>query len=503
MKSKLMIGMMGVVAVCACLYGGEDKPVELFPVAQGGKWGYIDKTGKIAIKPQFDCAWDFAEGLASVQVGMKRGYIDANGEMVIKPQFDLSRPFSEGVAAVYTNAPNWGDFIIFNYGSGNWGYIDKTGKTVITPKAQVRAYADEFHEGYARVCYPVGRSVYDGMMSRDGTIRTKVWYAYLGVCSEGLAAYQLPRDKFGYIDTNCVEVIGRIYERAGEFSEGLAPVSLILDVNDPARTATWTKAGKYNLGMRNTPPNTWATNAIPLDDGDSIALGATKTFTFQVTAPMKTGKYNFQWQMQAGGPFGDLSSNVTVTVTNTPTTPVEVAPPKTDAAPAAAVAALAAPASGKRPENGARFVSQSVPDVMTTGQTYTVSLTMKNTGPREAKWGYIDRTGKTVIEHAYQGASPFASGLAVVKEDGKWGYIDKTGKMAIRPQYESANKFSEGLARVVVGGKHGFIDAAGKMAIEPKFDCGWEFSKGLARVIVGDLEGYVDKTGKYVWEPTR
>jgi len=37
-----------------------------------GKWGYIDKTGKIVIEPQFDDAYyNFHEGLASVGVGDK------------------------------------------------------------------------------------------------------------------------------------------------------------------------------------------------------------------------------------------------------------------------------------------------------------------------------------------------------------------------------------------------------------------------------------------------
>lgn len=38
--------------------------IRLFPVEQSGKFGYIDKTGNIIIKPQFDSAWDFSEGLA-------------------------------------------------------------------------------------------------------------------------------------------------------------------------------------------------------------------------------------------------------------------------------------------------------------------------------------------------------------------------------------------------------------------------------------------------------
>ena len=88
----------------------------LFPIVQDGKEGYIDKTGKIVINPQFDEAWTFSEGLAKVKIGNKLGYIDKTGKYVINPQFDKAEKFSNGLAKVDIG--------------GNWGYIDKTGNYV-------------------------------------------------------------------------------------------------------------------------------------------------------------------------------------------------------------------------------------------------------------------------------------------------------------------------------------------------------------------------------------
>ena len=72
---------------------------------------------------------------------------------------------------------------------------------------------------------------------------------------------------------------------------------------------------------------------------------------------------------------------------------------------------------------------------------------------------------------------PFKDGLAAYYSYTKrlYGYVDTTGKMVVQPQFVRAYDFSEGLAAVLVLGtgttpsRWGYIDASGKMAIEAKF----------------------------------
>jgi WG containing repeat len=73
---------------------------QLWKVKINGKYGYIDRTGKLVVNPQFDYASSFYEGLAQVQVGQKWGYIDHTGKLVIKPQFDYGDRFLTGFAKV-------------------------------------------------------------------------------------------------------------------------------------------------------------------------------------------------------------------------------------------------------------------------------------------------------------------------------------------------------------------------------------------------------------------
>jgi hypothetical protein len=60
----------------------------------------------------------------------------------------------------------------------------------------------------------------------------------------------------------------------------------------------------------------------------------------------------------------------------------------------------------------------------------------------------------------------FSEGLAAVQIGGKWGYIDKTGKIVIEPRtLNSAKDFHNGLAYIVTkNGEHGYIDKAGSYA---------------------------------------
>jgi hypothetical protein len=39
------------------------------------------------------------------------------------------------------------------------------------------------------------------------------------------------------------------------------------------------------------------------------------------------------------------------------------------------------------------------------------------------KWGYIDKTGKTVVPFEYDYTQSFSEGLAWVQKDGKWGIL--------------------------------------------------------------------------------
>ena len=82
----------------------------------GDKYGYIDHQGNLKIEPRFTMTDEFSEGLAYVQIDGKYVFIDTTGKLVIKPKYQRVENFSGGLARFFTET--------------GWGYIDKSGKSV-------------------------------------------------------------------------------------------------------------------------------------------------------------------------------------------------------------------------------------------------------------------------------------------------------------------------------------------------------------------------------------
>jgi hypothetical protein len=131
---------------------------------------------------------------------------------------------------------------------------------------------------------------------------------------------------------------------------------------------------------------------------------------------------------------------------------------------------------------------------------YTPSLFPVKQG---TKWGYIDSTGRLVIDFQYDEANDFCDGLAGVRVGDSWGYIDEDGRMVISPQLGTGSAFSDGRARILLSGEVGYMDKTGRVVIAPSL----EWAKGNAQTFSEGLAtaqrreggyGYIDTTGALV-----
>jgi len=114
----------------------------------------------------------------------------------------------------------------------------------------------------------------------------------------------------------------------------------------------------------------------------------------------------------------------------------------------------------------------------------------------KGKVGFIDSTGKIVIEPKFWATGDFSEGLAYARINGTYGYIDKSGNFVIQPRFDYATSFQEGLAIVYEDGKPYYINKKGVKAFESNFSLLEPFQDGIAIVKTATGKpGVIDKNG--------
>lgn len=114
---------------------------------------------------------------------------------------------------------------------------------------------------------------------------------------------------------------------------------------------------------------------------------------------------------------------------------------------------------------------------------------------------FITHDGKKQFDREFVHATDFSQGLAAVQEEenAKFGFIDRTGRDVVKPAFEDAKAFSEGLAAVCLDGRWGYIDTSGQLHIANHYPLfAHEFREGLA-VVSDPVRGasmYIDGLGK-------
>lgn len=166
------------------------------------KQGYIDRSGKMITPLKFDRTGDFSEGMAQVKLGDKWGYINQTGDLVIAQQYEEAKAFKDGLASVNVN--------------GLWGYIDKSGKMTIT--AQFES-VDDFYEGWAAVKVG-GRAFY---VDRAGRTVLTAPFEYVGRFRNGIAGVRLS-NKAGLINKEGKIIVNPQFKSLEMVSEELIRV---------------------------------------------------------------------------------------------------------------------------------------------------------------------------------------------------------------------------------------------------------------------------------------
>lgn len=126
--------------------------------SESGKYGFVNKNGKELIAPKYQATdghfggyYGFQQGLAGMFNGKKWGYITKSGKVAVPFVYDEIRHFSEGVAGVLKN--------------GKWGFINGANKTVIPFQ-----YSDKNVERYSVNYMGANYFIFDEGVAQVATI---------------------------------------------------------------------------------------------------------------------------------------------------------------------------------------------------------------------------------------------------------------------------------------------------------------------------------------------
>ena len=358
------------------------------------KKGFINKKGEYVIKPQFDDANEFSEGLACVKVDGKWGYIDYKGEMVVKPNFVIAQSFSEGLAWVVIDTVEWkqwsdgkhlchawkeglidktGEYVIkpqydragkFRHGlawveiDGKYGFIDKMGNMVVEP--QFDGGTPEYVNGFYIVC----KHRYYGVVDTTGKIIFEPKSMIAPIFHEDYAristgerllknSYWWVPSNYGYIDKTGKIVIEPQFDFSQDFCNGFARVSDETDLYGFIN-----KKGDLVIPYQFKEAEYFSENGL-------AAVRLNDKWGYIDT----TGKFVIEPKFQYAGSFRNGLAQVKVII-------------------------------------------------------------------NDEKWECIDTTGKTVLAPDCYACGYFENGFATFRKNGKVGIIDTTGKIIIEPKYD-------------------------------------------------------------------
>ncbi|MFA7337320.1 MAG: WG repeat-containing protein [Candidatus Obscuribacterales bacterium] len=182
-----------------------------------GKWGLIDRTGKLVLKPSYiSQIHPFQEGLAAAEVldASRIDYLNRDGTI----RFSLERHSETGPLK---NTDASGGFVVFEK-NHKFGFADLSGKPIIPPTFD---YCWPFSDGRALVCQKSAGKDRFGYIDRLGSLVIPCKYLEAFPFAEGYAVVTTDTRSryYKYIDQSGRECFGgKDFPRAQSFHEGRA-----------------------------------------------------------------------------------------------------------------------------------------------------------------------------------------------------------------------------------------------------------------------------------------
>ena len=102
---------------------------EIIAINIKNKFYYVRKDGKMIETLEYDGQADeFSDGLARTKIDGKIGFFNSNLEIVLKPIYDFAFPFHNGISEICMGCKDEGEESLLN--GGKWKKINREGLVV-------------------------------------------------------------------------------------------------------------------------------------------------------------------------------------------------------------------------------------------------------------------------------------------------------------------------------------------------------------------------------------
>lgn len=349
----------------------------LYPI-KDGKWGVIDKYGKILIEPDYDELSNPIDGIIYVNKGGKYGFYNEDFTLVLKPTYNFIGTFNNLGLCWVKNGSKFADD---HLKGGKMSIIDRTGKLIIPMKFEnVCTFAPSDNPVYSSKAITDLKLV--PFQAMPDSEEPYLWFASKGT------------DKPGIIDIH-----GNVVLKEKKYDNIFMPTDGMMKFSkqEGKKTKTW-KWGFLNIETQKETLTDAEYIFYPFNNGISKAAKNDSTLYYFVDKDFheiserytKAGDF-FEEHCVVGraGKFGALD------------------------------------------RSGKEVIPLEYDDILTRFSEGVLGAY------KDGKWGFISPENKIVIPFEYDKAGYFENGIAVVSIADKWGQIDKQNKIVLPIEWKN------------------------------------------------------------------
>lgn len=407
------------------------------------------KDGNVIIAPNYVYADSFYEGRAKVIIDGKFGYINKKGKIAINATYDEAKKFCEGLAAVGKKNEE---------GEIEWGYIDKNGKEIVRPQYY---HAENFEDGFAQVSLSsYGK---DGIIDKKGNEVIPLSFKSVYLTDGGL--FKLYNDNYALFSKKGKQITEFEYDNISENDNGLYSVRKLIG-EDKGLFKNNYKYGWINTEGKEVIPikYDWACD---FERNVAVVQLDKKYYLINEKGETLPLKYDRVGEVSQGlVRVGNLTSDTTGLIGFIDRKGNEVIPLIYDDVRFDFMNGVA-----RVRRNGKWGFIDTTGRAICRFEYESVDYNGgKYLSVRKDKFeGLINRRGETIIPISYNQIydEPDEFGMLLARKNGYWGVIDTNGKVIIPFKYERnvGTNGEHGLYHLGLNGKYGVVDYNGNVIV--------------------------------------